>query len=701
MQAFIVLLPLFGALLAVPLGRASGPRAAEVITSLLVSAAALIAWSTFFAVGWGEGETTIVLFEWIRSAEFVANWSVRVDALSATMMIVITTVSALVHWYSIGYMHDDPSRPRFFAYLSLFTFAMLSLVTADNLLQLFFGWEGVGVASYLLIGFWHHKKSANDAAIKAFVVNRVGDVGLALGIMACFFVFRSIDFDVILEAVRTDGMVTPFGAAEAVHLSELTLGFLDRQYAPVEIIAALLFIGAMGKSAQFLLHTWLPDAMEGPTPVSALIHAATMVTAGVFLVCRMSDLYAMAPVASAIMTAVGLATCLFAATVGLVQTDIKRVIAYSTASQLGYMFFAAGLGGYGAAMFHLTTHAAFKALLFLGAGAVIHFSHHEQDMRKMGGLAGQMPATFACMMIGTLAITGVGIPLYYVYGTPAGLAGFVSKDVILETAFGAIEGGRALASAAFWGGLLAAVLTGFYSWRLIFLTFAGQSRAKEEVRKHPHPVPNVMLFPLVPLALGALIAGMALYKPFVSDKAYAFWNGAIHVEAKAHSDDHGKDHSDAAYGDAYTDDIAYAADDHAEESHGDDHHHYPNWVLIAPMLAGLIGLVAAWFQYGRAGKDPLRPGLIGPGGIVYEFLLNRWYIDHLYRFLFQEPARIIGRFFWKAGDEGTIDRGGPNGFARLMQMAAGRTVGFQTGFVFHYAFVMLLGLVILLFVLSF
>ncbi|MEM1379162.1 MAG: NADH-quinone oxidoreductase subunit L [Pseudomonadota bacterium] len=723
MQAFIVFLPLFGALLAMPIGKTSGPRAAEVITALLVSVAALLAWITFISVGWGDGETSIIVFEWIRSGALQANWSVRVDALSATMMVVITTVSSLVHWYSIGYMEEDPSRPRFFAYLSLFTFAMLSLVTADNLLQLFFGWEGVGVASYLLIGFWHHKSSANNAAIKAFVVNRVGDVGLGLGIMACFYVFRSVEFDAILEAVRTDAFVQPFGASEAVHLSELVVRFLDRDYAAVEIIGILLFIGAMGKSAQFFLHTWLPDAMEGPTPVSALIHAATMVTAGVFLVCRMSELYAVAPVASTMITVIGLMTCLFAATVGLVQTDIKRVIAYSTASQLGYMFFAAGLGGYGAAMFHLTTHAAFKALLFLGAGSVIHFSHHAQDMRDMGGLRTQMPVTYLCMMLGTLAITGIGIPAFLLTlpgHIPIGFAGFVSKDMILETAYGAIGEGRAFASAAFWGGLAAAILTGFYSWRLIFLTFWGSWRAPEKVRKHPHDVPNVMLLPLVPLALGAVVSGMALYKPFVSSGAEAFWGPSLHIASvhhgDGHSDAHGASHAQASA-------EGYAASQ-AEEDHHDGHastadgdavhtdekghkegsdsgHHYPNWVLVAPMFAGLIGLALAWIQYAQPGRDPLRPGLIGPGGILYEFLQNRWYIDDLYRRFFQEPARMLGRFLWKGGDERTIDGAGPNGFTKLLQLGAQRTIGLQTGFVFHYAFAMMLGVIILLFVLNF
>ena len=699
MQALIVLLPLFGAMLAMPVAHMAGARAAELTTTLLVAFAALLAWVTFFQVLGSDGGYTIVLFEWIRSGTFEANWTVRVDALSANMMIVITTVSALVHCYSIGYMADDPSRPRFFAYLSLFTFAMLALVTADNLIQLFFGWEGVGVASYLLIGFWHHKKSANDAAIKAFVVNRLGDVGLGLGIMACYFVFGSVEFDPILDAVRHDSFVQPMWLDQAVHLSDLTIPFLDRSWSAVEIIGVLLFIGAMGKSAQFILHTWLPDAMEGPTPVSALIHAATMVTAGVFLVCRMSDLYAIAPGASAMITVVGLITALFAATVALVQTDIKRVIAYSTASQLGYMFFIAGLGGYSAAMFHLTTHAAFKALLFLGAGSVIHFAHHEQDMRNMGGLRTQMPWTFIGMMLGTLAITGVGIPFIYpdLSPVPLGFAGFVSKDLIIETAFGQMEAGKAFAGAAFWGGLLAAVLTGFYSWRVIYLTFMGEWRAPAEVRRHPHDVPNWMHWPVGILMIGALVAGMAFYTPFVGKGAEKYWDGAIHTASSDHGESHAEDgHHDTAAQDTAHAEAAYPA---SEDEH-DSGHHYPAWVLVAPMLAGFIGLGVAWFQYGRRGLDPLRPGLMVPGGMIYDFLANRWYIDRLYQILFQEPARRLGAFLWKRGDENTIDGGGPNGFARLMNFGARKTVGLQTGFVFHYAFVMLVGVMFLLLVVS-
>ena len=739
LAVLIVLLPLLGAVLAMPVARSGGPRAAEVVTTALVGLAAVLAWVVFLGQWLGDADAyTRVLFPWIRVGALDADWAVRVDQLSAVMLIVVTTVSALVHTYSIGYMADDLSRPRFFAYLSLFTFAMLSLVTADNLLQLFFGWEGVGLASYLLIGFYHHKDSANDASIKAFVVNRVGDIGLALGICGAFYVFRSVQFDVILDAIRTDAPVQPFGAAAATRVSELSIGFLNGSVPALEVLGVLLFIGAMGKSAQFLLHTWLPDAMEGPTPVSALIHAATMVTAGVFLVCRMSDLYAAAPGASALVTFIGATTAIFAASVALVQTDIKRVIAYSTASQLGYMFFAAGVGAYGASMFHLTTHAFFKALLFLGAGAVIHFSHHEQDMRHMGGLRGQMPLTYALMIVGTLAITGVGIPLLTVFGAPFGFAGFVSKDMMIEGAYAGIEAGAGYATYAFVVGLAVAALTAFYSWRLIFLTFDGRWRAPEAVRRHPHDVPGTMIAPMIPLAVGAVVAGMLFYKPFVGEGAAAFWEGSVHVEGyesatdvvgtgdepgvepvgiesaqtegageqdavsvsrdgaasdelpdAARADEHGgaalaEDHG----GEAHADEV------HADGEHGGGHHDFPDWVLVSPALAMTIGLVAAFFQYRRG--DPFKPGFLREGGLLYGFLRNRWYVDDLYRVVFLRSARLTGRRLWISGDEGMIDALGPDGFSRLAGSGARGVTRGQTGYVFHYAFVMLIGVTVLL-----
>jgi NADH-quinone oxidoreductase subunit L len=714
MEPLIVLLPLVGAILAKPMAMLAGPRGAEILTSALVGLAALYSWFLFFDIGFGAPREAVTLFTWIESGAFRSVWSMRLDTLTAVMLVVVTTVSFLVHVYSIGYMHEDPSRPRFFAYLSLFTFAMLVLVTANDLVQLFFGWEGVGLASYLLIGFWHHKKSANDAAIKAFVMNRVGDVGLALGIMAIFVVFGTVEFDGIFAAIEA-GIVNPVWSQAPVALEGLTMPFLDRTYSVLDLIGVLLFIGAMGKSAQFILHTWLPDAMEGPTPVSALIHAATMVTAGVFLVCRMSDLYAEAPAASALVTFIGATTAFFAATIGLVQTDIKRVIAYSTASQLGYMFFAAGVGGYAQAMFHLTTHAFFKALLFLGAGAVIHFSHHEQDMRNMGGLREQMPLTFLMMLAGTLAITGVGIPMITLFGAPFGFAGFVSKDYILEAAYGGIGAGLPFATYAFVLGLVAAVMTAFYSWRLIFLTFDGRWRAPEAVRKHPHDVPNTMLLPLMPLALGAVIAGMAFYKPFVGDGSAGFWSGSIHQHdayaVEAVTEEAALDEDDIVEGTPIThgEGSALTEADHAsgvahaeEEAYGEgDHggHHYPAWVLWAPFIAGAIGFLLALYQY-RLTNDPLRRGMIGEGGLLYGFLKNRWYIDDLYRVAFLRPAQIIARALWKGGDERTIDGLGPNGISAAMGMGARRLVRIQSGYMYHYAFVMLTGLtLILLFIL--
>ncbi|MEL7487444.1 MAG: NADH-quinone oxidoreductase subunit L, partial [Pseudomonadota bacterium] len=615
MEAFVVLLPLFGALLSMPIGRIAGARASEITTASLMGLAAAYSWILFFDVALGGHARTIELFTWIASGDFRAAWALRLDTLTAVMLVVVNSVSFLVHVYSMGYMKDYGEQSRFFAYLSLFTFAMLMLVTADNFVQLFFGWEGVGLASYLLIGFWFKKKSANDAAIKAFVVNRVGDFGFALGIFAIFYVFGSVEFDTVFAVIAANGEVAPFLAKEAAPIQDLHISFIGQDFHALTVIGVLLFIGAMGKSAQFLLHTWLPDAMEGPTPVSALIHAATMVTAGVFLVCRCSVIYEYAPNAAALITLVGATTAFFAATVGLLQDDIKRVIAYSTCSQLGYMFFAAGVGAYGAAMFHLFTHAFFKALLFLGAGAVIIGMHHEQDMKKMGGVRTLLPFTHLLMLIGTVAITGIGIPGVKLFGAPLGTAGFVSKDYVIESAYAAGEAGLPFANYAFVLGLIAAVFTAFYSWRLIFLTFWGPSRAPEHVRKHPHAVPDTMMMPLVPLAIGALLAGMAFYGDFVGPKSDQFWNGALHSADAGHGEAHGdaghgaKDtHGDAAHqddGHASADAAHAEAGDHAsdaksddghgEEGHGDAHaeHEFPAWVLWAPFVAMLLGAGAA------------------------------------------------------------------------------------------------------------
>ncbi|MEM9495049.1 MAG: NADH-quinone oxidoreductase subunit L [Pseudomonadota bacterium] len=733
MEPFVVLLPLFGALFAMPVGRAFGHKAAEYLTTALLLLAAIYSWLLFFDVALGHNPRTEVLFQWIGSGAFQVNWAVRLDTLSAVMLIVVNSVSFLVHTYSMGYMKDYGEQPRFFAYLSLFTFAMLTLVTADNFLQLFFGWEGVGLASYLLIGFWFKKKSANDAAIKAFVVNRVGDFGFALGIMCVFYVFGSLNFDTVLDAVRDNAVVTPYGVSAGAPIHELNVSILGADWHALTLIGVLLFIGAMGKSAQFLLHTWLPDAMEGPTPVSALIHAATMVTAGVFLVCRCSPIYEYAPNAAAMVTLVGSITAFFAATVGLLQDDIKKIVAYSTCSQLGYMFFAAGVGAYDAAMFHLFTHAFFKALLFLGSGAVIIGMHHEQDIKKMGGIRHLMPATHILMVIGTIAITGVGIPGYYLFGAPFGTAGFVSKDMVIEGAFAAGEVGRAFGYVAFVSGLAAAVLTAFYSWRLIFLTFYGKSRAPEAVRKHPHAVPDTMMLPLIPLAIGALLCGMVFYGNFVGKNKEEFWNGALYLAAADHGgehagagDHHGADdygaedageagaygginaadihaaddaHADPAYADGNHADEDHAGETHGDDAHGDDAHgdgahHVPTWVLWSPFFAMLFGTGAAAFHYLRG--DPLRPGLLRPGGMIYAFLKNKWYFDEIYDFILVKPAYMIGRFLWKDGDEKTIDGAGPDGFASTVAAGARRLVKLQSGYVYHYAFVILIGIAILI-----
>jgi NADH-quinone oxidoreductase subunit L len=554
MYSAIVFLPLLGFLIAGLLGRIIGAKASEYVTTGLLFVSAFLSWIAFFQVGYGETEAMRVqVLTWIESGDLVVDWALRIDGLTVVMLVVINTVSALVHLYSIGYMHDDPHRPRFFAYLSLFTFAMLMLVTSDNLLQMFFGWEGVGLASYLLIGFWYKKPSANAAAMKAFVVNRVGDFGYLLGIFGAFVLFGSISFDAIFAA--------------APDQAEATFQFLNMEVHALSAICFLLFLGAMGKSAQFLLHTWLPDAMEGPTPVSALIHAATMVTAGVFLVARMSPLYEFAPDILAFITLIGATTAFFAATVGLVQNDIKRVIAYSTCSQLGYMFVAMGVGAYSVGMFHLFTHAFFKALLFLGAGSVIHAVSNEQDMRKMGGLARHIPFTYAMMLIGTIALTGVGIP-----GTYIGTAGFFSKDAVIESAFAAEN---LFTNYAFILLVVAALFTSFYSWRLIFMTFHGKPRASSEVMKHVHESPAVMTIPLALLAVGALAAGVVFYHEFAYvDGVEAFFANSIFIRE------------------------------------GNEiltqFHEVPFWVKVTPVVMMLLGLLLAWiflYPFTRATKE--------------------------------------------------------------------------------------------------
>jgi NADH-quinone oxidoreductase subunit L len=621
---------------------APGSRFAEVVTTALLFVAAALSWVAFVSVGYGahEGAETVKVLNWITSGALEIDWAFRIDTLTVVMLVVVTSVSSLVHLYSIGYMADDPDRPRFFAFLSFFTFAMLMLVTSDNLVQMFFGWEGVGLASYLLIGFWYKKPSASAAAIKAFVVNRVGDFGFTLGIIGIFVLYGSISFGTVF--------------ANAASVEGKTLHFLWGNWDAITVVCLLLFMGAMGKSAQFLLHTWLPDAMEGPTPVSALIHAATMVTAGVFLVARMSPLFELSHTALTVVTLVGAVTAFFAATVGLVQNDIKRVIAYSTCSQLGYMFVALGVGAYGAGVFHLFTHAFFKALLFLGAGSVIMASHHEQDMRAMGGLRNKIPLTFAAMTVGTLAITGVGIP-----GTEIGFAGFLSKDAIIESAW---AGENAFSGLAFLLTVLAAAMTSFYSWRLVFMTFFGASRAPKDVYDHAAESPAVVLIPLGALALGAVLAGMVFYGAYVGEGEAEFWKGAI----------------------------TYGADNHVlHEAHA-----APFLVKVSPFIAMLAGFaVAYWFYI----VDPSRPKALAarlPG--VYRFLLNKWYFDELYDRVFVRPAFAIGRLFWKTGDGTVIDGLGPNGVAARVLDVTARVVRLQTGYVYHYAFTMVIGVAALI-----
>ncbi len=644
MYTAILFLPLIGALIA-GLGRNQlKPRQAEIITTSLLIITAILSWIAFFEVGFSGHTDRINLLTWVQSGDLDVSWAIRVDTLTVIMFVVVNTVSALVHLYSIGYMSHDPDRQRFFAYLSLFTFAMLMLVTSNNLMQLFFGWEGVGLASYLLIGFWYKKASATDAAIKAFVVNRVGDFGFALGIFAIFALLGTIEFDQI--------------AARVGELEAMSLSFLWIEADALSIICILLFIGAMGKSAQFLLHTWLPDAMEGPTPVSALIHAATMVTAGVFLVARMNFLFESSETALVFITFIGAITAFFAASVGLVQNDIKRVIAYSTCSQLGYMFVALGVGAYSVAVFHLFTHAFFKALLFLGAGSVIHAVSNEQDMRYMGGLRKVIPKTYVMMMIGTLAITGLGIPL-----THTGLAGFVSKDAIIEATYAS---STSVSEMAFFMLVLGAFMTSFYSWRLIFLTFHGKPRASHEVMDHAHESPNVMLIPLYILGFGALFAGYLGYTYFVGGTNYAayfdgFWNSALP---------------------AYADTPILAALKKV-----------PTWVKISPFVMMLAGFLLAYYMYIMRPHLPAKIAEEQEG--IYKFLLNKWYFDELYNFLFVKPAFWLGKFLWKRGDEKTIDGFGPNGFAKAVSRSADFMSKIQSGFLYHYAFAMLIGVALL------
>jgi NADH-quinone oxidoreductase subunit L len=639
-----IFLPLFGAVSTGLFVRKLHDTQAQLLTCIPMVISALFATIIFARVGLGHGEANVVLSPWIASGDFAMNWSLKVDALTSVMLVLVTWVASIVHIYSVGYMSHDEHKPRFMAYLSLFTFSMLMLVTADNLIQLFFGWEGVGLCSYLLIGFWFKKETACAAAMKAFIVNRVGDFGFALGIAALFFTFGTVEFAKIFPAAAAFHADTP-------EASWLILGI---EFPVLDTICLLLFMGAMGKSAQFLLHTWLPDAMEGPTPVSALIHAATMVTAGVFMLARMSALFELAPTALMVVTYVGAITAIFAASVGLVQNDIKRVIAYSTCSQLGYMFFACGVSAYGAGVFHLFTHGFFKALLFLCAGSVIHAMSGEQDMRKMGGIWKKIPYTYAFMWIGSLALAG--IPWF---------AGFFSKDMILEAAYAA---GTTQGYAAYWIGLAAAGMTAFYSWRLLFMTFHGKPRADHHTMEHVHESPKIMLLPLLPLVAGALFVGaLGYYSWGMVDGhqhhgEYAFWGSAITV---------------------------LEANNTLERAH-----HVPGFVPVLPLIVVLCGIALSYLFYIRRPDLPakLATGFSG----IYRFLLNKWYVDELYNAIFKRPAFVIGRLLWQKGDVEGIDALGPNGAAAISRAIARHTSAVQTGYVYHYAFAMLIGVVALI-----
>jgi len=629
MEYGIIFLPLIGAIFGY-LGRSITKFFSEIFTSLLVSISAILSIIVFWNGIQKSNYGNYRIIEWISSGDFVANWSINVDPLSSVMLVVVTFVSALVHIYSIGYMSHDPHKPRFMSYLSLFTFSMLVLVVSDNFLQLFFGWEGVGLCSYLLIGFWYKKETANNAAIKAFIVNRIGDFGLAVGIFLIFFFFGSINFEEVFQV-----------APQFIKTQLLFFGF---ELNLITLICLFLFIGAMGKSAQFLLHTWLPDAMEGPTPVSALIHAATMVTAGVFLVVRCSPLFEYSQVALNVVAIIGMITAIFAASVALVQNDIKKIIAYSTCSQLGYMFFAAGVGAYHVAIFHLFTHAFFKALLFLGSGSVIHAFKDEQDIRNMGGVRKKLPFTYILMLIGTLALTGFPF-----------LSGFYSKDAIIEFAY---LRNSSLGNYTVVIGIFTAFLTSIYSWRLFFKTFHGSYNNKKIPINETHESPLVMLIPLFFLGIGALFAGFLFKETFIGHHSNDFWKTSIF----------------------FINEIK--------------HDHIPLWLLLITPILVVISIPLSFYYY--ISNTRILEEFKNTSLPLYNFLLNKWYIDELYNSVFVNPAKKIGSFFWKKGDVGTIDRFGPDGISKLIKIISNKAGRLQTGFIYDYAFAMLIGLSILL-----
>ncbi len=636
MEYFILFLPLFASILAGFFGKNIGEKFSEIVTSVAVSISAFLSFVVFFKV-LNEGySNNLVIATWINSGSLSVNWSINIDALSSVMLIVVNFVSALVHIYSIGYMSHDPHKPRFMAYLSLFTFAMLTLVTSDNFIQLFFGWEGVGLCSYFLIGFWFKKESANKAAIKAFVVNRVGDFGFALGVFLIFYIFGTVNYDEVFSQVPS--------------ILNDELFFLGLNFNTVDLICLLLFIGAMGKSAQFLLHTWLPDAMEGPTPVSALIHAATMVTAGVFLVVRCSPIYEYSELALFVITLVGMITAFFAATVALVQTDIKKIIAYSTCSQLGYMFFAAGVGAYNVAIFHLFTHAFFKALLFLGSGSVIHSFNDEQDINKMGGVRNKLPYTYALMIIGTLALTGFPF-----------LSGFYSKDAIIEFAY--LKGSTSGIFAAYVG-IFTALLTSIYSWRLIFKTFHGNYTNADIEFDEMHESPAIMIIPLIILAVGAIFAGLLFKDLFIGHEiSYEFWGSSIKFLEPLSKN------------------------------------HPPTWFLFLTPVLVILSIPFSFYLFVINKKIPEE--IVNMNRPLYKFLLNKWYFDEFYDYIFVNPSKKIGKFFWKKVDGSVIDKFGPDGISQIIKNFSIKAVKFQSGYIYQYAFIMLIGFSLLLTLLIF
>ena len=630
MEYLIVFLPLIGAFISGFFGKKIGNRNSQILASALVTLSGIFSLIIFYKVltlGYSENK---LIFNWISSGNFNANWSIYIDALTAVMLVVVSLISSIIHFYSIGYMNHDPHKTRFTAYLSLFTFAMLTLVTADNFLQLFFGWEGVGLCSYLLIGFWYKRPSANAAAIKAFLVNRVGDFGFAIGIFLIFLFYGTINYDEVFQQ-------TPL-------LIQEKLIFFDIEINLITLICLMLFIGAMGKSAQIFLHTWLPDAMEGPTPVSALIHAATMVTAGVFLVVRCSPMFEYSQTALNFVTTIGMLTAFFAATVALVQNDIKKIVAYSTCSQLGYMFFAAGIGAYHVAIFHLFTHAFFKALLFLGSGCVIHSFKDEQDIRSMGGVWKKMPYTYALMIVGTLALTG--FPL---------LSGYYSKDAIIEFSY---LKGSAIGYYASAAGIVTALLTSIYSWRLIFKTFHGKYNNKKNKFSTVHESPLIMLIPSGLLAVGAIFVGFIFKDIFIGDSSYEFWNNSILFSNNFYKD------------------------------------HPPLWLLVTTPLIVTLAIPISYYLFIK--KDELLNKIILKNNRIYNFLLKKWYFDELYDFIFVVPLKKIGVLFWKKGDINIIDKYGPDGISKLVKIISDKAINFQSGHIYHYAFVMLIGFSILL-----